>query len=417
MRSNIKTTDVKYFSDHYISTKFIKVLRNFQRKVCWSTKEKKEFIVSVFNGLATTPITLLDVSDVLQFHKRNNNEEESFFFRKHKDVGFISIDGQNRSAAIRSFMENEFSITGDIKNKDGKLESVQNVFYKDLSQRLKDAFHDTNLHLTIITESTKKEMHDYFLSINSGAPLNGQEKRNAFMTPMSEMIRLLAEDKEISKIWFYSKTLKEQKIANSFDAEWTAKFYMSLARGAHKQRTFSTKSLNSAGLDEFYGLGAKTKLAWLHQTHPEYSSEENARVREILVKVSRILEASPCHANTLSDRAMWALVTSVAWVGDQPGYEIQEGSLVDFYESVCRVDKSLVEKGDISFAKELTQWHKNGNQGPEPVASHYYRHKAGNMNDAKARMSRVSMLVKALLEDSQFTDAVLPQEPLRVSNG
>lgn len=417
MRSSIKTTDVKYFSDHYISTKLIKVLRHFQRKVCWLEKEKKEFIISIFNGLATTPITLLDVSDVLQFLKRDNNEEESLFFRKHKDVGFISIDGQNRSNAIVAFMQNEFSITGDIKNKDGKLESVQNVFYKDLSQRLRDAFHDTNLQLTIITESTREEMHNYFLSINSGTPLNPQEKRNAFMTPMSEIIRTLAEDKEISKIWFYSKTLKAQKIANSFDAEWAAKLYMTIARGANKEKTFSTKSLNSNSLDEFYSLGVRTKLAWLKETHPEYSAEESARVRKILTKVSNILEASSCHANTLSDRAMWALVVSVAWVHDQPGYEIQEGSLVNFYESVCRADKSLVEKGDISFAKEVTQWHQNGSQGPEPAASQFYRHRAGNMSDAKARMSRINMLLEELLDDGQFTDATLTQEPLRASNG
>lgn len=417
MRSSIKAIDVKYFSDHYISTKFIKVLRHFQRKVCWTEKEKREFIISIFNGLATTPITLLDISDVLQFLNRENNEEESLFFRKHQDVGFISIDGQNRTAAIKAFMSNEFSITGDIKNKDGKLESVQNVFYKDLSQRLRDAFHDTNLTLTVITESTREEMHNYFLSINSGAPLNAQEKRNAFMTPMSEIIRTLAEDKEVSKIWSFSKTLKEQKIANSFDAEWASKFYMALARGGDKSRTFSTKSLNSASLDEFYSLGVKTKMAWLHQVHPEYSPEETARVTRILKRVSQILEASSCHVNTLSDRAMWALVISVAWISDQPGYEIQQGRLGDFYDSVCRVDKLLVEKGDMAWAKEVTQWHKNGNKGPEPAASQYYRHKAGNMNDAKARLSRISMLIEELLKDDQFTDSVLDQQLLRVSNG
>lgn len=418
MRSNVKTTELLYFYRHYIKSKKIKVLRQFQRKICWTEQDKRDFIISIFTGMATTPITILDIQDVFDFHKRNEDANECFFFRKLLKglFGFLSIDGQNRTDAIRAFIENEFSITGNIKNKDGKWESVKNVFYKDLSPRLKDAFDDASLCLTIISECTQEEMHQHFRSINSGTYLNAQEMRNALPTEMSGIIRALAESTEISKIWNYSSTLTAQKISSSYDAELAAKFYMTLARAKGSEKTFSTRSLTSSSIDEFYSFGTKLKGPNLYREYPEYSPEETKRVKEILETVAKVLESSSCHANKLPDRALWAIVLAAAWIHDQPGYSILDGHYNSFYESVIRVDKELVDSSSVAFGDALSTWYKSGKLGPEPKSPGYYKFKASNPNQPSVRNSRIELLLKKLLTDEQFIDSTVEKEERKVAN-
>ena len=407
-----------YFYKHYVTSKKIKVLRQFQRKICWTDQDKRDFIISVFSGMATTPITIVDIQDVLDFHKRNKDPQECGFFKKFLDefFGFLSIDGQNRTDAIRAFIENEFSITGNIKDKDGKWESVKNVFYRDLSSRLKDAFDDASLYLTVISECTREEMHKYFRSVNSGTYLNDQEMRNALPTEMSGIIRTLAESTEISKIWKYSQTLTDQKISSSYDAELCAKFYMALARSKSGQKTFSTRSLISSSIDEFYGFGAKLQGPNLYQEYPEYSPQETKRVKEILETVAKVLESSSCHANKLTDRALWAILAATAWIHDQPGYSILDGHYNSFYESVVRVDKELVDKSSVAFGNALSTWYKSGKLGPEPKNSTYYKFKASNPNQPGIRNSRFSILLESLLKDDQFTDSTVEKEERKVAN-
>lgn len=168
----------------YASSK-LSVNRRYQRKLVWSSKEKKHLINSVQNEL---PIPL-------------------FMFAKFDDEDdrLEIIDGMQRLNAIFSFIEHQFadeeglcfdleqSTRAQIELKAGRFEEFGSETPRmDADQCAK--FLEYQLAVTIDSDGNEERINDVFSRINSGGrQLSPQEQRQAgLVSEFSEFVRKLA---------------------------------------------------------------------------------------------------------------------------------------------------------------------------------------------------------------------------------
>ena len=129
----------------------IMIDRAFQRKVCWSEKTCREFILSANRGRAFYPIV---VADVASGFIRSENSGSEYSLLKYEEAkrlrkDYISLDGQNRSMAWKKLFNDEVHLKGsfidadgevrvcELKNPVGNLRNYDYDIRKILNKRLK----------------------------------------------------------------------------------------------------------------------------------------------------------------------------------------------------------------------------------------------------------------------------------------
>jgi hypothetical protein len=150
----------------------------YQRAEVWSLDQKKRFIDSILRGF---PIPMMILS-------KPNSEVEKY------DI----IDGQQRRVAIRDFYtRNDFNLY-DVQNPKNKFPDYLRVLscewgnknFHNLSKENKDSFLNHNLPVWIIEDTIEDDvLRDIFVRLQSGAPLNSQEKRDAMPGEFSGFVR------------------------------------------------------------------------------------------------------------------------------------------------------------------------------------------------------------------------------------
>lgn len=142
---------------------------DFQRGEVWTTPKKKLLIDSIFRGWQVPPIHLVRVDH-------------------HKSE---VLDGQQRLSAIRDFIENKFSIDGDIEPFDQEIKDLDGLKYKDLPDDKRKDFEKYRLKIFEITEYNQGEPGELFHRLNQSVKLTSAEARNAFFGSIREQISSL----------------------------------------------------------------------------------------------------------------------------------------------------------------------------------------------------------------------------------
>ena len=133
----------------------ITVNHNYQRSDrVWPVSAKSNLIDTILNGYPVPKIILSQTTDLDTLQTR-------------KEV----VDGQQRTAAIVEFLENQYAISR------GEYAGSR---FDDLDDRTKKAFLDYPLSADVFTSATNEEIREVFRRINSyQVPLNKQETRHA----------------------------------------------------------------------------------------------------------------------------------------------------------------------------------------------------------------------------------------------
>ena len=114
LNSEFISMTVKEFTDIKIDEQ-IKLEESFQRGTdqvsSWNDDNKKDYIHSTLVGTATNPIHVVDIKKALQYNEGADPESYEIF-KKYDEEGYIdlSIDGNNRSIALKDFRENNFKM-------------------------------------------------------------------------------------------------------------------------------------------------------------------------------------------------------------------------------------------------------------------------------------------------------------------
>jgi len=175
-----------------------------QRPIAWSPKERKAYFQSILMNRLEGGFVFVDMDRSVQVIETFGYEHDRAhkYFKKLIARGFkhLTLDGNNRWTFIRDLVEDRYNIpVGDY---DFLIEDTlfpltitkrNNVFSK-LTSLQQSIILNRKVVVTEYTQLDYAGLSEIFLNINSGVPLNAQEKRNAMDSDWSEYVRQLSLD-------------------------------------------------------------------------------------------------------------------------------------------------------------------------------------------------------------------------------
>ena len=363
--------------------------RAFQRKACWSDKTCRDFILSTNKGRAPYPIIVADVTSGLAYSQAQDDAvsvkqyEKIVMFRKD----WVSLDGQNRVEAFRRLFNDELHLTGVFIDADGCNVGVKNQLFSALPLRLQDALKDCTISMKMMKNCLYSELHDIFVNINEGEPLNAQEKRNAINTPISAVIREHADRVHISQM-FSKMGMKDSWYKRSLDSEWVAMMYL-CTLGDYE--THAHKS----DIDNFYKIG-KAKF---FKDVPQYSRITRSRFSKIISLLANVVNNFRQQKNALAQFQFWGMLLVCEHIIDN-NYEISD------YQSlaslIINTNTRLSVESSVQFSSDMTSAEEQGVELPN--RSRYYFHFQSNFKSKSDRNHRRKLLIPAVISSDEFKD-------------
>ena len=359
---------------------------SFQRRGVWDNANGSEFVRSLTLGRAAyTNIVLVNVEKCLELANNNVDDMSSAYFSNLKEKGYkyLSLDGQNRSKAIINFMNNKITISTIIKDIKGETDEVSNKYFKDLTVEQQYAIQLANVSVTIADEVSVCELSDVFRTLNSGKPLNSQELRNSFRTPIASFVRKLS----IKHKCALERVVRENDIKRMGDDELVAKMLMVLL--SNKPGKFNYWDLGSSDIDSFYNLGLS--FLTLTDENSPYNRDSLRRTASIFQLWSNIILKQTYYPKSklVSAKMLWGALYASAWVHDND-YIIND--YVKFFNYLKKIDDDLITNAETAYTKKRTEYINKG-VDPDEVAIHAYYHRWVNLpHQSKYRNLRINNL-------------------------
>jgi Protein of unknown function DUF262 len=144
---------------------------DFQRGEVWSKAKKQRLIDSILRDWHVPPVHVIENSET-----------------RKQEV----LDGQQRLAAIRDFVQDRFSIDGSIEPLENQIAALDGSFFSGLPDHWKRQFNQFTIRVFRIVEYKPTEPAELFFRLNQPASLTGAEQRNAFFGPVREQIKRLS---------------------------------------------------------------------------------------------------------------------------------------------------------------------------------------------------------------------------------
>ena len=208
----------------------------------WDKPQQSKYIKSVLLGSAPSPFTVVNCESAYQNNvdRGADNQSIDYFDGLRNDYQWLSIDGNNRSIALRNFVDNEVKIPpgvyflkngSPVKIKRGKYDT-----YETMSPALKKEFLNDIVLVVEYEDILWSDLGVLFRNINDGYPLNPQQKRQSFPSSIADYVRVMRENFEKS----LSKFIAPKSMRNLGGDEFIAKCMSHVVNVG----TTSTKALN-----------------------------------------------------------------------------------------------------------------------------------------------------------------------------
>ncbi len=143
----------------------------YQRSAVWKTAQKQLLMD-----------TILRDYDIPKFYWRKANRDDG--------IQYEVVDGQQRLRAIWSFCNDEYRLAKNIDTINGV--DVSGCLYSTLPLELLEEFNIYQLDVVTITDALEEEVRDMFRRLQNGTTLKPQEKRNATIGEMRDVVEELA---------------------------------------------------------------------------------------------------------------------------------------------------------------------------------------------------------------------------------
>ncbi|MBB4376483.1 DUF262 domain-containing protein [Bradyrhizobium sp. SBR1B] len=194
---------------------------DFQRQEVWSLAKKKKLIDTILREWSIPPVHLV---------MTETNQLEV-------------LDGQQRLATVRDFLNDQFSIDANIIPLDGRLTPLHGKFYSQLDPATQRKIDQYTIRGFRITDFEPDEPNELFYRLNQPTGLTAGEKRNALYSSARKQLKTL-----VSRFQALDNTKETIGFSNARMAydDVLAKLLFFLDRG-----TFSVKSTESLISDRF----------------------------------------------------------------------------------------------------------------------------------------------------------------------
>jgi hypothetical protein len=183
---------------------------------CWATTQKSEYIQSILNGYALTPMVLADVVSCQQYSDRIDVSDgtSEVYFRQLANEGwrYVSVDGKHRRQVIHNFYNNKLGFTGTMVSHSGARRKVNNMLFKEMPRDFQDHFLNSQIVVQEVRDTTRPQLSKLFRCINKSTQVTAQHLRNSLGTSFAREMRELTKNYEgFVKDFFKSKQIAEMK--------------------------------------------------------------------------------------------------------------------------------------------------------------------------------------------------------------
>lgn len=142
----------------------------FQRGEVWTRLKKQRLVDSILRDWHVPPVHVIENSET-----------------RKQEV----LDGQQRLAAIRDFVNGTFPVDGRIEPFDSAIQALNGMFYKDLPDDWRRQVNRFTIRVFRIVDYKATEPAELFFRLNQPTSLTGAEQRNAFFGPVRQQIKQL----------------------------------------------------------------------------------------------------------------------------------------------------------------------------------------------------------------------------------
>lgn len=172
----------------------------FQRPESWDDSDKTNYFNSLLMNRTESLAVFVDVVSAIEKLKilaPNNRACKYFEYWKSQGYGYLILDANNRFKFCTSLLNDGWTIpTGQYWYvNDGGVFSLNitpaNNKFSLLSDAIRRLIEERQMIVSVYTQIDYKGLSEVFLNVNSGVPLNPQEKRNAFGTEWADYVRKL----------------------------------------------------------------------------------------------------------------------------------------------------------------------------------------------------------------------------------
>lgn len=175
MKSELKTHTLKTLADAFRSRADLRINLEYQRGEKWNLAQNQKLIDSLLRGYQIP---------LFYFHLVSRKNP----LTKSVETTAWLVDGQQRLAAIASYLNNEFSLWNPGQAAPGTILPVNppelpgwtGKKFDELAREDRDRLLGRELLVIEMTEDAPNEARDLFIRLQSGTPLTAQEKRDAW---------------------------------------------------------------------------------------------------------------------------------------------------------------------------------------------------------------------------------------------
>jgi hypothetical protein len=300
MKSDIDTIELSELAQSYID-KNLSVNAEYQRGASWNVKQQRALIDSILKGFIL-PIFYVHVV------KRPNT------FTRSETVTAYLVDGQQRLNAITEFMRGRFSLADAASAGSSAISAYEKKNpprwagqrFDELSEEDRTRFLKHPLSVVRMEEQKPNEVRDLFIRLQSGTPLNPQEKRDAWPGDFTVfVIKHAGKDKHPASNPHPFFDLVKHAVARTGEGEEsvyldnranTRKFFAGLAMTyiVRQESELDFVDLKATTIDSFYQ----------HKTDLPNDDTAVVRLLKLLSEVASLPEIQRIQGNKL--RFQWA---------------------------------------------------------------------------------------------------------------
>lgn len=238
-------------SDPDIATLYRKIITdrldlqpNFQRGEVWGKNKKQRLIDSILRGWHIPPIHVIQIP--------GSSRQEV-------------LDGQQRLAAIRDFLNGEFCINGNQDPLDPFIQSLDGLFWNELKDDISSRVENFTVRVLTISDYKPQEPGELFFRLNQPTNLTSAEQRNAYFGEARQQIKDLTE--YMVELGFSRDILGFSNSRMAYD-DVLAKFLLTLEEGTLLKKitanTVTTRYRSAVGFDPKLIYLAKESLHTLN---------------------------------------------------------------------------------------------------------------------------------------------------------
>lgn len=199
---------------------------DFQRGEVWSKAKKQRLIDSILRGWHIPPVHVISSSG---------------------DRPSEVLDGQQRLAAVRDFLDNLFPFSGFFEPVSKDIQSLDGLYWRDMPPEIKDKISESTIRVMTISGYDVGEPAELFYRLNQPTNLTSAEQRNAYYGKPRQQVKDLS--KRMLSFGVDDKSIGFSNSRMAYD-DTISKVLLSLEYGS------LYKKLTSNSLAERYRSGA-----------------------------------------------------------------------------------------------------------------------------------------------------------------